>query len=172
MAKLKVFRTPIGFHDAYVAATSRKAALRAWGAERDLFARGIAEEVTDPALTDAPLAAPGEVIRVSRGSVAEQLAALPERSRSRTKPEPEPEPSAKPRPKPSRAQLDAAEQALADVEARHEQERAMLAREEEALKRRKTSLRRAQQADVAKLKRTLEKADEAYRMALARWRAS
>jgi hypothetical protein len=27
--KLKVFRTPIGFHDAYVAAPSRKAALEA-----------------------------------------------------------------------------------------------------------------------------------------------
>jgi hypothetical protein len=30
MAKLKVFRTPIGFHDAYVAAPSKKAALAAW----------------------------------------------------------------------------------------------------------------------------------------------
>lgn len=36
MAKrpLKVFRTAIGFHDAYVAATSRKAALEAWGRTR------------------------------------------------------------------------------------------------------------------------------------------
>ncbi len=31
--KLKVFRTPAGFHDAYVAAPSRKAALAAWGAD-------------------------------------------------------------------------------------------------------------------------------------------
>ena len=30
--RLKVFRTSIGFHDAYVAAPSRKAALEAWGA--------------------------------------------------------------------------------------------------------------------------------------------
>lgn len=29
--KLKVYRTPIGFHDAYVAAPSQKAALKAWG---------------------------------------------------------------------------------------------------------------------------------------------
>ena len=29
MATLKVYRTPIGFHDAYVAAPSKKAALRA-----------------------------------------------------------------------------------------------------------------------------------------------
>ena len=64
--KLKVFRTPIGFHDAYVAAPSRKAALEAWGAGGNLFARGTAEEVTDPKLTAEPLRHPGEVIRVSR----------------------------------------------------------------------------------------------------------
>lgn len=66
MAKLKVYRTPAGFHDAYVAATSQKAALAAWGSDANLFARGIAEEVTDPALMAAPLDHPGEVIRVAR----------------------------------------------------------------------------------------------------------
>ena len=84
--KLKVFRTPIGFHDAYVAASSRKAALAAWGADADLFARGVAEEVTDPTLTAAPLARPGEVVRVVRGTMAEHLAALP-RCRRRGLPE-------------------------------------------------------------------------------------
>ena len=44
---LKVFRTAAGFHDAYVAAPSRKAALEAWGADVDLFARGIAEHPAD-----------------------------------------------------------------------------------------------------------------------------
>jgi hypothetical protein len=38
---LKVFRTPIGFHDDYVAASSRKAALEAWGGDADLFACGM-----------------------------------------------------------------------------------------------------------------------------------
>ena len=33
MPKLKVYRTPIGFHDAYVAAPSQKAALDAWGSD-------------------------------------------------------------------------------------------------------------------------------------------
>ena len=74
---LKVFRTPIGFHDAYVAVPTKKAALAAWGSTRDLFARGIAELVTDPALTAEPLAAPGTVIKRSRGTTAEQIAALP-----------------------------------------------------------------------------------------------
>src|SRR6185312_8207523 len=53
--KLRVFRTPIGFHDAYVAAPSRKAALAAWGAEANLFARGTAEQVSDPKLMLEPL---------------------------------------------------------------------------------------------------------------------
>ena len=44
---LKVYRTPIGFHDAYVAAPSQKAALAAWGADANLFARGSAEQVTE-----------------------------------------------------------------------------------------------------------------------------
>ena len=62
MAKLKVYRTPIGFHDAYVAAPSQKAALKAWGADADLFARGVAEMVTDESLLAEPLARPGEVV--------------------------------------------------------------------------------------------------------------
>ena len=77
MAKLKVYRTPIGFHDAYVAASSQKAALQAWGSDRDLFARGVAEVVTDPGLAAEALSQPGTVIRRSRGSAAEQIAALP-----------------------------------------------------------------------------------------------
>jgi hypothetical protein len=74
--RLKVFRTPTGFHDAYVAAPSRKAALEAWGATSDLFARGAAEEITDQRLMAEPLAHPGEVIHVSRGVVAAELLAL------------------------------------------------------------------------------------------------
>ena len=74
--KLKVFRTPIGFHDAYVAAPSQKAALEAWGSDTNLFARGEAELVEDPKLAAAALERPGEVIKVPRGSVAEQVKAL------------------------------------------------------------------------------------------------
>ena len=46
---LKVFRTPIGFHDAYVAAPSQKAALEAWGVRQDLFKEGQAAVADDPA---------------------------------------------------------------------------------------------------------------------------
>src|ERR1700712_3953852 len=75
-SKLKVFRTPIGFHDAYVAAASQKAALEAWGSDSNLFAQGAAERVTDPALMSEPLAKRGVVVKRMRGTVAEQIAAL------------------------------------------------------------------------------------------------
>lgn len=74
--KLKVFRTPTGFHDAYVAAPSRKAALAAWGSDVDLFAHGIAEVVTDEVLSREPLENPGKLIRRLRGTAEEQFAAL------------------------------------------------------------------------------------------------
>src|SRR5688500_5220177 len=120
--KLKVFRTPIGFHDAYVAAPSQKAALEAWGADGNLFAQGIAEQGTDPKLMDEPLASPGQVIKRVRGSTDEHFAALDRMAR---KPKPKakaeereagPEPKAKPKPRPRRDELDAAEQALEKAE--------------------------------------------------------
>lgn len=77
--KLKVYRTPIGFHDAYVAAPSQKAALEAWGSAANLFARGSAVEVDDPELMKAPLRKPGEIVKVPRGSKKEHLLALRKR---------------------------------------------------------------------------------------------
>ena len=138
--KLKVYRTVAGFHDAYVAAPSQKAALEAWGSDRDLFARGIAAQVTDPALTAEPLTAPGTVVKRSRGTTAEQIAALPDpqpdtperdaptgkvrakppspgSAKAKSKSPPKPPPRAKPDPKPSGTALDAAEETLAAVKA-------------------------------------------------------
>lgn len=74
--KLKVFCTPIGFHDAYVAAPSQKAALRAWGADSNLFAQGVAEQVTDPDLMAELLANPGSIIKRLRGSREQQIEAV------------------------------------------------------------------------------------------------
>src|SRR5688572_14271388 len=84
--KLKVYGTPTGFHDAYVAAPSRKAALAAWGSDVDLFARGVAEEVTEARLMAEPLKRPGEVIKLSRGDLATQLEALgPRKKKAKSK---------------------------------------------------------------------------------------
>ena len=70
-AKLKLFKTVIGFHDAYVAAASQKAALEAWGASTDLFSAGLAERVEDAAACEAAFADPGAVITAKRGTKGE-----------------------------------------------------------------------------------------------------
>ena len=115
--KLKVFRTPIGFHDAYVAAPSQKAALEAWGADANIFAQGIAEQVTDPKLMEEPLARPGEVIKRVRGTHEEHVAALGREASRRKVKSKEDTPKSKPpklKPKPKRDELDAAEEALGE----------------------------------------------------------
>ena len=66
MPKLKVFCATSGFHDSIVAAPSRPAALKAWGARTDLFSMGVAKQVTDPQIVEKALARPGQVIRLRR----------------------------------------------------------------------------------------------------------
>ncbi len=186
--KLKVFRTPIGFHDAYVAAPSRKAALEAWGTDRDLFARGAAEQVDDQELMAEPLANPGKVIRRSRGTTAEQIAALPEdrrkaRRADETREEVAPPPSGKskrgatakkvaapePRPKPSRVKLDQAEQALAGEEQDAGDALEALARRERELARERGRLEAEQERKRARLQAHVDKERAAYERAMRDW---
>ena len=167
--KLKVYRTAIGFHDAYVAAPSQKAALKAWGAARDLFARGVAELVTDPKLMKEPLARPGEIIRRSRGSAAEQIAALPKAGTGRRKPKAPAKPPLKAAPKPSRADLDEAEAALSAMQLRHEEEDEAMARKERALARERAKMETRHEAEAKRLQRTRDDAERAYRFALENW---
>ena len=171
--KLKVFRTPIGFHDAYVAAPTQKAALEAWGAENNLFARGTAEQVTDPKLTAAPLERPGEVIRVSRGDLAAQLKALGPRRKQAAKAGKAPtrakKAPAKRKPPPTRDKVDAAEAALEKARQRHAQEISALEAERDAIERKLTALEATQAKESARLERAHEKAVSAYRKALDKW---
>ena len=170
MARLKVFRTAIGFHDAYVAAPSRAAALRAWGADKDLFARGAAEEVTEPDLTAEALARPGEVVRRSRGTAAEQLAALPPKVAKKAAPAP---PQKKTRsPKPDRAELDAAEAALGAAEARARRALEDIAEREAALARERRAVEREGRDAVRRLERERDRAAAAYGRAVAAWEGS
>ena len=173
---LKVFRTSAGFHDAYVAAPSRKAALVAWGAEANLFARGVAEEVTDPKLTTEPLRRPGEVIKLSRGDLSAQLKALgPRRKKARAKTEePEevvakPRKAAKPKPPPKRDRVDAAEAALHSARQRHRAAEKNLEEERDAIERKLEALCARQAKEAARLERKRDEAREAYREALERW---
>jgi hypothetical protein len=174
--KLKVFRTPTGFHDAYVAAPSRKAALAAWGADADLFARGVAEEVTDARLTAEPLKHPGEVIRVSRGDLAAQLKALGPKKKPAAKkaarPAPESKPAKKaprPKPPPRRDKVDAAEAALDAARRKHDAERAALEKQRAAIERKLDALAARQDKETARLEAARDKARAAYRAALDEW---
>ena len=183
MVKLKVYRTPAGFHDAYVAAPSQKAALAAWGSDANLFARGLAEVVSDPELTREPLAHPGEVIRVAR-TMADAAEDLPRRKRDRVetaapreeasspkaKAMPKSRPKPKPKPKPSRAGLDRAEAAIEAAEGHFAEERAKLKREEEALAERRRALDKEQASERTRLDRARIAARDAYEAALEEWR--
>lgn len=164
--KLKVFRTPIGFHDAYVAAPSQKAALEAWGSHADLFARGVAEVVTDEDLMIEPLANPGQVIRRARGSEAEHLAATDRPRRRKSGPAKASDPNrrsgsasgslrgsgrvptkARKRrlPRPSRDKLEAAESALAELKDRQQREREQLREREAEIDRLRREIERERQ---------------------------
>lgn len=169
--KLKVFRMAVGFEDAYVAAPSRKAALAAWGSAHDQFARGVAEEVTDPKLTKEPLAHPGEVIRTSRGDLAAQLRAKPPKRKKAAR-EPGEAPTrkkTKPSPPPKRGKLDKAEAALAAAEHSHADAIAALEAERDALDARLAELHTKRDKALAKLIRQRDEARDAYRAALEKW---
>lgn len=167
---LKVFRTAIGFHDAYVAAPTQKAALEAWGADRNLFTSGRAELVTDPALSRAPLADPGKVVKVLRGTEAEQLAALDHVTPRRTRAKTAAVPPAKPAPRPSRATLDRAERALAAAEAHHARAIKALAEREAELRDQRRALERARDEDLDALSEKVDRARDAYDDAMRAWR--
>ena len=166
--QLKVFRTMTGFHDAYVAAPSRAAALRAWGATTDLFAMDAAEEVTDPKLTAEPLKRPGEVIKQLRGSDEEHLAAAGPATRSKAKASSLP----KAKPRPSRVNLEKAERRLENAEAARAKEREAFEREKAALREREDAAHRAFKEKQLKLEASRQAEAEAYDKALAKWRAS
>lgn len=196
--KLKVFRTPIGFHDADVAASSQKAALEAWGSDADLFGRGVAEVVTDEALTKEPLDHPGKVIKRPRGSAADYMAALPKtrpaakrltkapeteerpptgRSAKRSKPKPsvprvaprKSAPKRKPKPRPSRAKLDAAESAIEKANAEHDAATADLRRREQLLRDERRELDRLHADAIEKLEASLDKIRAAHSAAIEKW---
>ncbi|MBA2934432.1 hypothetical protein HZF05_10010 [Sphingomonas sp. CGMCC 1.13654] len=194
--KLKVYRTPIGFHDAYVAASSQKAALEAWGSDANLFARGMAELVTDEELTREPLANPGKVVKRLRGSAEEQFAALspnrPRRKRSApvdgddapsrvnglakdgkpggSAPSTRTKKLAKPKPWPSRGRLDKAETKLDELLRRQSEEDDDLRKRERALARERRDLERAHQRDRKAAELFVEKERDAHADALSRWR--
>ncbi|MDZ4375677.1 MAG: hypothetical protein U1C74_30210, partial [Phenylobacterium sp.] len=161
--KLKVFQAQFGFYDTVVAAPSQAAALRIWGVRRNLFASDDATVVTDERAIAAALAAPETILRRPVGSrdaftvdptglpqvpdapvkPAAKPATEPKAKRTKprlvakSKPEAKPRPTSEPRPAarapPDRSQLDAAEAALAALDADRRREEAAFRQEGEDL---------------------------------------
>lgn len=167
--RLKVYRTPIGFHDAYVAAPSQKAAIEAWGAGKTIFSRGEAELVTDPALTAEPLAHPGTVIKKLRGSAAEQIAALgpdeprPRKGKAAARP-------AKRAPRPSRTTLEKAEAAVSAAKEKRAAVLARIAERQAALERERREVAKKHDTELERLTKARDEAEAAYEEALRAWR--
>jgi hypothetical protein len=158
---LKVFRTPVGFYDAIVAAPSQKAALAAWGTTTNLFASGDACVVEDPALQAEALAHPGEVIKKSRGDVAAMLGPEPPKRPARQQTLRAAE-KPKARHTPDRSRLDAAERALADAERGLETELSELAEMRADIERQEHNARRRGEQQLLELRRARDTAAEIY----------
>ena len=158
MPRLKVFCATSGFHDSIVAAPSRPAALKAWGAKTDLFSMGAARLVTDRKIAKKALERPGEVIRLKRSGGGEEAQAPAKKAKRKSSP-------------PSSGKLRAAEQKLAALEAEQGKERDRVDRELKALEAKCEQLhkRHAKTRAAAELK--VEQAREAYGAALADWEA-
>ena len=151
--RLKAFQAQFGFYDSIVAAPSRAAALRAWGVHQDLFASGDARLATDEAAIAAAMAHPQTPLRRAVGSsdaFALEPTSLPEVPDPPRKPAAKAAPKAKPvaptRAPADRSRLDAAEQALRDLDERRKREEAGLRKAQEDLEARREA---AQEAYVA-----------------------
>ena len=161
-SRLKVYVTSAGFEDAYVAASSQAAALKAWGARGDLFGLGEAQVVTDPALTAEPLARPGEVVRRPRGDMAAMLAAAPKVERRADKPASAPAKAAPAPPPPDRSVLERAEKALTAARAGLEAELAAIDGERDELDLRERRARKTGEDQVRRLDKARAEAERAY----------
>ena len=157
MPPLKVFCTTSGFHDAIVAAPSRPAALKAWGAKTDLFSMGVARQVTDPKIAKKALDRPGEVIRLKRSGGGEEVAAPKKKAKT-----------AKP---PSRAKLETAEKKVAALEAQQAREMDAVERELKAIEKKRDALVARHDKARRSAERKADQARETYEAALADWEA-
>ena len=156
MPRLKVFCTTSGFHDSIVAAPSKPAALKAWGARTDLFSMGAARLVTDPKIAKKALDRPGEVIRLKRSGGGEEVAA-PKKEK------------AKPSKPPSRARLDTAEKKLAALEAKQAKELEMIDRDINSLAKKREQLAARHGRARSAAEKSVDSARDEYEAALGDW---
>jgi len=167
--KLKTYVTSIGFFELAVAAPSMKAALEAWGTERNLFHQDFAKETDDPAIVAATMAQPGIVLKRSVGSrgAFSEHAELP-KSLPADKPSPAPKSRPTMRAKvlkhraPAKvvnlAEARAAKQAAAAFEKERDRRESERRKEESARTRQRAKLAAAS----AKAKAAMEKARQRH----------
>ncbi|KQR55832.1 hypothetical protein [Brevundimonas sp. Leaf168] len=144
-AKLKVFTWSDGFHAFTVATSSRPKALEAWGSKQDLFATGLASQLTGGPDYEAALASPGEVIErgltIDIGKIGKAKPAKP--------------------PGPSRAKaakIEKLKTALADLDERHQAVMADFEEQQAALNQARQQVETAYEAERKSLAADLKKA--------------
>ncbi|WP_293880374.1 hypothetical protein [Sphingomonas sp.] len=160
--------------------------MEAWGSDSNLFAQKTAELVTDAALSAEPLAHPGTVIKRLRGTVAEQIAALPpDVTRPRKANEVEPIDRGQPtravktstrakilgrsKPRPDRAALISAEKALEYAMSAHVTEQKKLKNRQAALEREKRDMDRNNRQRIETLEDDRARAEAAYGKVMKAW---
>ncbi|HEV2363360.1 MAG TPA: hypothetical protein VGS12_04085 [Caulobacteraceae bacterium] len=154
--KLKVFVAHIGFYEAAVAVTSKKAALEAFGTRQDLFKEGLAGESSEAAAA-AALEHPGQVLRRPAGSKGafELRPATPRAAKA----------TARPSKPPDRAPVERLERRVAKLDEGHAADLRALQAEADKLAARRAAIEKRHAKAHAELEKQLE-------AALAAWRAA
>ena len=144
-AKLKVFTWSDGFHAFTVATSSRPKALDAWGSKQDLFATGLASQLTGGPDYEAALASPGEVVErglaIDVGKIGKAKPAKP-RGPSKAK----------------AAKIEKLQAALADLDERHQAVRTDFEEQQAALSQARQEAEATYEADRKSLAADLKKA--------------
>ena len=143
--RLKVFTWSDGFHAFTVATSSRPKALEAWGSKQDLFATGLASQLTGGPDYDAALASPGEVVErglaINVGKIGKAKPAKP-RGPSKAK----------------AAKIEKLKTALADLDERRQAEMADFEKQQAALSQARQEAEATYEADRKSLAADLKKA--------------
>jgi len=171
--KLKTYQTSVGFFDLAVAAPSMKAALQAWGADRNLFHDGMAKESDDPDVVAATMASPGVVLRRPVGSnrkhqpraiapaAARKAARAVEREEQRRERERAQQEAARQKARERRQRAVAKAQAALDAaRERHEKNAAAIEAEREAVEKRSQAEEARWAKERVRLEAALREADE------------
>ncbi len=144
-AKLKVFTWSDGFHAFTVATTARPKALEAWGSKQDLFATGLASQLSGGPDYEAALASPGEVVErglaIDVGKIGKAKPAKP-RGPSRAK----------------AARIEKLKTALADLDERRQAEMANFEERQAALNQARQEAETSYEAERKSLAAALKKA--------------